>query len=134
MVTALDQISLEQIQRRATKYILNICFIARLIKLKLLPLMYLFELQDILLAVKSIKTPTEQFSLTNYIEFSSSNNRSGGSNKLLHSHHLNNTSHHPYFHQLPSLWNAMPVIDLNLSWKLKAYRWNHFISNFNDDI
>ena len=101
--------------------------------------MYLFELQDILFAVKSIKTPTDQFSITNYIEFSSSNTRSGATNKLIHRRHLNNTSRHSYFHRLPSLWNAMPIIDLNLSFatikeKLKAYLWNHFISNFNDDI
>jgi len=53
-----DILSLEQIQCRATKYILNdytICYRAWLIKLKLLPLIYLFELQDILFAVKSIK-------------------------------------------------------------------------------
>ena len=93
MATALDHIySLEQIQCHATKYILNdytICYRAQLIRLKLLPL-----LQDILFAVKSIKTPTEQFSITNYIEFSSSNTRSGTSNKLIHPCHLNNTSCH----------------------------------------
>ena len=113
-----DILSLEQIQRCATKYILNdntICYRAQLIRLKLLPLMYLFELQDILFAVKSIKTPTNQFSITNYIEFSSSNTRSGASNKLIHLRHLNNTSRHSYFHRLPSLWNAMPIIDRNLS-------------------
>jgi len=91
MATALDHIySLEQIQCHATKYILNdytICYRAQLIRLKLLPL-----LQDILFAVKSIKTPTEQFSITNYIEFSSSNTRSGTSNKLI-PHRLNNVMH-----------------------------------------
>ena len=101
---------------------------AQLIRLKLLPL-----LQDILFAVKSIKTPTEQFSITNYIEFSSSNTRSGTSNKLIHPRHLNNTSRHSYFHRLPSIWNAMPIIDLDLSfatikWKLKAYLWNHKVT------
>ena len=33
--------------------------------------MYLFELQDILFATKSIKTPTIQFNITNYINFNS---------------------------------------------------------------
>jgi len=88
--------------------------------------MYLFELQDILFAVKSIKNPTNQFCITSYIAFSSTNTRSSASNKLIHPRHLNNASHHSYFHQLPLLWNAMPVIDLNLSFpviknKLKSY-------------
>ena len=74
-------------------------------------------------AVKFVKTPTDQFSIANYIEFSC--------NKLIHPRHLINTSRHSYFHRLPSLWNAMPIIDLNLSfstikWKLKAYLWNNF--------
>ena len=107
-----DILNIERVQRRATKYILNdytSCYKTRLIKLKLLPLMYLFELQDILFAIKSIKTPTIQFNITNYISFNSASTRSGANNKLIPPHHLNNTSRHSYFHRLPSLWNAMPV-------------------------
>ena len=33
--------------------------------------MYLFELHEILFAIKSIKTPTIQFNITNYINFNS---------------------------------------------------------------
>ena len=33
---------------------------------------------------------------------------------LIHPRHLNNASNHSYFHRLSLLWNAMPVIDLNL--------------------
>ena len=43
-----DILNIERVQCRATKYILNdytSCYKTRLIKLKLLPLMYLFELQ-----------------------------------------------------------------------------------------
>jgi len=100
--------------------------------------------EDILFAVKSIKIlikiPTDQFCITNYIAFSSTNTTSSASNKLIHPRHLNNVSRHSYFHQLPLLWNAMPVIDLNLSFpvikhKLKSYLWNHlFLRNFNDNI
>ena len=48
-----DILTLEQIQRRATKYLLNdytSSYKTRLVKLRILPLMYLFELQDILFA------------------------------------------------------------------------------------
>ena len=81
-----DILNLERIQRRATKYILNDYtsgYKDRLINLRLLPLMYIFELQDILFAIKSIKSPTNQYKINNYITFNSTNTRSGSSNKLL---------------------------------------------------
>ena len=93
-----DILIIERVQHCATKYILNdytSCYKTRLIKLKL---MYLFELHDILFAIKSIKIPTIQFNITNYINFSSASTRSGANNKLILSHHLNNTSRLSYFH------------------------------------
>ena len=133
--------NIERIQRRATKFILRdytSSYKTRLLKLKLLPLMYLFELQDILFAIKSLKIPTKQFNITDYISFNSASTRSGASNKLTHIHHLNNLSRHSYFHRLPGLWNAIPIIDLNQSFeviksKLKMHFWNHFIENFDDN-
>jgi len=68
--------------------------------------MYLFKLQEILFAIKSIKIQTKQF---NIHDFSSANTRSGASNKLIIPHHLNNLSRHSYFHRWPTLWNAMPI-------------------------
>ena len=65
-------LNIERVQRRATKYILNdytSCYKTRLIKLKLLPLMYLFELQDILFAIKSIRH--QPFNLTSLITLAS---------------------------------------------------------------
>ena len=134
--------NIERIQRWATKFILQDYvsgYKSRLIKLKLLPLMYLFELQNILFAIKSLKAPTNQFGITNFISFDSTITRSGSSNKLTHlHHHLNNQSKHTYFHRLPSPWNAIPVIDLNqpfvmIKSKLKKHFWNNFITNFDDD-
>ena len=135
-----DILNIERVQR-ATKYILNdytSSYKTRLILLNLLPLMYLFELHDILFAIKSLKSPTIQFNITNYINFNPANTRSGASNKLIPTHHLNNLSRHSYFHRLPSLWNAMPVIDLNMSFaqlksKLKKYLWDHFLNYFDDN-
>ena len=82
--------------------------------------MYLFEIQDILFAIKSIKTPSSHFDITNYIVFSSANTRSGASNKLLLPHHQNNISRHSYFHRLPLLWNAMPIFDMSMSFYLSS--------------
>ena len=135
-----DIVNLERIQRRATKHILNdytSCYKDRLINLKLLPLIYIFELQDILFAIKSLKSPTYQFNINNFISFNSSTTRAGASNKLLIPQHLNNTARHSYFHRLPSLWNAMPIMDINTSYstlksKLKSFLWNHFLTNFDE--
>ena len=111
-----------------------------LINLRLLPLMYIFELQDILFAIKSIKSSTNQFNINNYITFNSTNTRSGSSNKPLLPQHLNNISRHSYFHHLPSLWNSIMIhiLDLNMSVcllksKLKSYLWDHFLTNFDEN-
>ena len=64
--------NIEGIQQCATKFILNDSdsnYKTRLLTLKLLPLMYLFELQDILFTVKSLKYPTKGFNI--YITFHS---------------------------------------------------------------
>ena len=54
-----DILLLEKVQRRATKAILNDYtsdYKSCLIKLKLLPLMYVYELSDILFFIKSVKS------------------------------------------------------------------------------
>ena len=136
-----DILFIEQIQRRATKYLLN-DFISSyktlLIKLKILPLIYLFELQDVSFAIKSIMLQTTQFNIQDYINFSSANTRSSASNKLVFPRHFNNISRHSFFHRLPTLWNAMPILNLDppfhlLKCRLKHFLWDHFIQNFDDD-
>ena len=97
---------------------------------------HIFELQDLLFAIKSIKSPTNQFNINNYIKFSHNTNiRSGPSNKIIPPRTINNISCHSYFHRLPYLWNSMPTLDPNMSFcglktKLKQYLWEHFKSNF----
>ena len=62
--------NIERIQRRATKFILNDYdsnYKTRLLTLKLLPLMYLFELQDIIFTVKSLKYSTKGFNILHHI-------------------------------------------------------------------
>ena len=69
---------MERIQRRSTKYILNNYtsdYKTRLLKLKLLPLMYLLDLSDVLFFIKSIKLPSDNFNILciHFVSFSSSN-------------------------------------------------------------
>ena len=130
---------LERVQRRASKYILNdytTDYKTRLIRLNLLPLMYIYELTDILFFVKSIQTPSNSFNITDpeLLSFSTLNTRSM-SRKLCHKTSNNNTTLNSYFFRLPRLWNSLPIIDVSLSYniikkKLISFLWSHFLSNF----
>ena len=60
---------IEQLQRRATKFILNNCesdYYDHLLKLNLLPIMYTFELADIVFAIKYLKAPSSNFDISKY--------------------------------------------------------------------
>ena len=74
---------LERIHHRATKYILNDYTSSnksRLQHLNILPLMFIFELQDLMFLIKS---PTDNFNINNYITFSSGITRSRTHHKLV---------------------------------------------------
>lgn len=63
-----DITQLENVQRRATRYILSrsspqLDYKDRLITLNLLPLMYILELADIMFLVTSLKNPTDRFNI-----------------------------------------------------------------------
>ena len=57
--------------------------ISRLIQLDILPLMYLFELADIMFFIKSVKYPSDKFNILDYVEFNTSSTRSA-KQKLRH--------------------------------------------------
>ena len=66
-----DTLTLERVQRRATKYILNDYtsdYRLRQLKLKLLPLMYTLDYYDLLFFVKSLKQPSDHFNILNYMQ------------------------------------------------------------------
>ena len=72
---------LEQLQCRARKYILSDYisdYKTRLIHLRLLPLMYIFEISDILYFIKNLKHPTNNFNINTYVSFTVGNTRSCG--------------------------------------------------------
>ena len=73
---------LEHVQRRATKYILNdytSSYKSILQQLQVLPLMYIYELNDAMFLINFLKLPTANFSINQFISlnFISSNTRSG---------------------------------------------------------
>ncbi len=130
---------IEKIQRRATKYILNnstLDYKSRLINTHLLPMMYWLELQDTLFLIKCFQNKYENFDITNYLSFSSTNTRSSSSSKLTYKFSRTNTTRHFYFSRITKLWNSLPPIDLSLSFnslkaKLYDHFWSHFLTNFN---
>ena len=101
-----DVLLLERVQRRATKYILNdytSSYRARLLKLSILPLMYIFELNDLLFFIKSIKNPSPHFDITKWIHLSGGVTRSSSHLKPAHKYIKYNLSCHFYFNRLPCL-------------------------------
>ena len=112
-----DILLLEQVQRRATKFILNnytMDYKTRLFHLKLLPLMYVLELHDVLFLIKSLNSPTSSFNISDHVCFNNSCTRSSSS-KLCHRNSDNVITANSYFYRIPRLWNALPIIDLSLS-------------------
>ena len=92
---------LERVQRRATKYILNDYhspYRTRLIQLDLLPLIYQYELSDLLFLIKSYKTPYPHFNINNYVSMKASvstRSSSSSSGKLVH--HISTTNLNRHF-------------------------------------
>ena len=133
-----DILLLERVQRRATKYILNdytSSYKSRLTKLNLLPLMYIFELNDLIFFIKSYKSPSDYFNINDFIFCSSITTRSSTGFKLQHNASSNNLTHNFYFCRLPRLWNSLPIIDIHLpvtilKLKLQKLFWTHFTSCF----
>ena len=136
-----DIFTLERVQRRATKFILNdykISYKASLKKLHLLPLMYVFELNDLMFFVKSLKAPTDHFNIYQHVHFTKNSTRSGAYSKLVHRKTASSTHQHFYFNRIVRLWNHMPTVDLSVSTdliktQLTAFLRNRFISTFNSD-
>ena len=133
---------LERVQRRATKFILNYAkldYKSRLLQLHLFPLMFWFELADILFLVKSFKCPSTRLKISEYISFSSTKTRSSSFLKLSCHSTKSNLSRHFYFNRVCRLWNALPQIDLSLSFqsvkvKIEEFLWSMFIQRFNPNV
>ena len=109
-----DIIALEKLQKRATKYIVNdksLNYKQRLISLKLLPLMYRLEVNDLLFFISSLKNPADHFNILNFVTFNCKITRAGSNFKLIHQSTINNLDKDSYFSRLPRLWNSFPSIN-----------------------
>ena len=126
--------SLECIQCRARKFILNNYSLPhklRLEQLYLLPLMYIYELNDLIFFVKSLQSPHLYFDVRQFIQFASNNTRSATAHKLVQCQSHTSLHHHFYFTRIVRLWNYLPVIDISLppeiiKNQLVKYLWYNF--------
>jgi len=105
---------------RAMKFILSeyiYDYKTRLIKFGILPLMYTFEIADIIIYdvfINSVKNPSNKFNILDFASFDSGPyTRSTG--KLNHKTSATNKIMKSYFYHLPRLWNNLPTIDLSRS-------------------
>ena len=114
---------IEQIQRRTTKFILNDYssdYFDKLKQLNLLPLIYPFELNEIVVTLKSLKYPSPSSNITDYITFADGNTRSSSSGKMIHVGNNNNASRH--FSSIEYLACGMPYPLLTYLYLLKLTR------------
>jgi len=114
---------------------------SRLVQLNLFPLMYWYELTDIMFLVKCLKNPKARLNISEYVVFSSTKIRPASYFKLTCYYSRTNLSRHFYFnmYRVFRLWNALPLIDLNLSsdilkMKIKSFLWSFFKKHFNPHI
>ena len=136
-----DILIIERVQHRATKYILQDYrsdYKSRLTSLNLLPLMYWFELQDLLFLVKCLKDSNDSACIHDHIQFVSSSTRAGSGRKLAHNFCRTSIVRHFYYNRVVLLWNAMPAINLDLSLRsikrqLCSFLWDHFLDHFDPD-
>jgi len=106
-----DIIKLEQLQCRATKYILqdySSDYKSHLTNLNLLPLMYVFKISDIMFFINNIKNPGSSFNISSYVSFSHSGTRSPGL-KLKHNIAHTNKQRNFYFNCICRLWYSFPI-------------------------
>ena len=133
-----DFTKLEKVQRRATRFLIDYLpgdYKARLIELNLLPLMYWLEIADVLFFMKSLRGQNDSFNVLDYVAFTSSRTRSGNRKKLQHKYCRTTKRRNFFFHRIVRLWNALPVLDTNLSlpalkFHLAKFFWNHFLTHF----
>ena len=104
-------VMLEKVQQRATKFVLNDYnsdYRHRLHKLDLLPLMYWYEIQDLLFLIKCLQNPPDNFNIYDCISFVSSNTRRNQF-MLQCNHTRTSRARHFYFNRVVKLWNSIQL-------------------------
>ena len=135
-----DSRSIERLQHKATRYILfsDMDYKSRLANLSLLPLTLWLESLDVLLLIKLLKNPPDNFNIKEYITLTSS--RLSCSKLKLNSPQIPrlNPTCHFYINRIVRLWNILPPLDLELPFsalkeEVRLIFWDYFISSYSID-
>ena len=90
----------------------------------LLPLMYLYKLNDIMFLIKSLKTAFSSFNLYNFIASAPSTTTSSATNNLIHHRTTSTLTKHFYFTRISHLWIVSccqtAFFHLSLWWQIKG--------------
>ena len=108
-ILARDILRLERVQRRVTKFICmdtSLGYKARLLHLQLLPLVLWLELQDVLLLVRCLKDPPDNFNVRDYVTFSDNSTRAAAAGKLAYQFKRTSTGRHYYFNRVVRLYRT----------------------------
>ena len=99
-----------RVQRRTTRFMVPLphCqdYKGRLTELQLLPLMYYYDLQDLLFLINCLLSPPDNFNILQYISFSSHGTRSTTAGKLRVNYKRTSTTRHFYFNWVVRICNA----------------------------
>ena len=121
-----DIILLERVQHRATNFILNnfqSSYKSCLLTLNLLPLMYLFEIHDIIFLLNPSRI---QLLLSTFITLLNFIHLLQYYLKLTHQRSSNIITQHFFFNIVPHLWNVLPVVDILLPTSVIHSRLNKY--------
>ena len=91
------------------------------------------ELNDVMYLVNTLKNPSDNVSVFQYVSFCKSSTHSSTQHNLQHNFNRTSKSHHFYFNRIVRIWNKLPFIDLSYSiphikQQLLRYLWDHFFS------
>ena len=134
-----DIVTRQQVQRSATKYILDdyvTDYKSKLSSHQILPLTFWIDLLDILFLVKCLKDEKDSIGILKFISFVDSITRSSTSKRLKYNLCRTPTARNFYFSHVVHLWKSIAWIDLDQSFptircKLLAHMWVNFHNFFN---
>ena len=132
-----DIITLENVQRRATKFITNDYisdYKSRLMQLHLLPLMYQYELQDLLFLIKCLQNQPDNINIHDHVNFVTTSTRRNNQ-MLRYNYARTSITRHSFFNRVVRLWNALQPINIeqpfaSIKYQITEIFWTKFLQNF----
>ena len=107
---------LERVQHKFITGNFTASYRDRLLELKILPLMYWYELQDVVVfLVKCSISPPDNFDYVSFVGTEDRLTRSSASSYLRVKHARTTLTRHSFLNLMVRLWNSLPHNDLSVS-------------------